>query len=77
MGYMERYLYESHTGGFYVHDEYLEMDFLHCETCGDSDTCMGFFRNETELRSLFEGLDVLYKEVCIEEVIDEIINGGM
>ena len=30
-------IYESHLGGLYVTDKYLDHDYLHCDQCGDSD----------------------------------------
>lgn len=33
-------IYESHLGGLYVTDKYLDHDILHCDQCGDSDALM-------------------------------------
>jgi len=31
------FIYESHLGGLYVTDKYIDHDYLHCDQCGDSD----------------------------------------
>ena len=36
------YIYESHLGGLYTSDEYLDYDDLYCEQCGDSDWLIGY-----------------------------------
>ena len=35
------YIYESHLGGLYTSNEYLDYDDLYCEQCGDSDWLIG------------------------------------
>lgn len=35
------YIYESHHGGLYITDEQLDYEDTYCETCGDSDWCLG------------------------------------
>ena len=38
------YIYQSHMGGLYATDEFLEDTY--CEQCGDSDFCLGYFDEE-------------------------------
>lgn len=47
-----RYLYESHMGGIYTDEDFLDFDDLYCETCGDSDYCMGSFNTLLEFWTL-------------------------
>lgn len=61
------YLYESHTGGFYFEHQLLSHSELYCTSCGDSDTWIGSFENENELR------DLLVKEELPRDSIEEIV----
>ncbi len=61
------YLYESHTGGFYFEYHLLPETELYCTSCGDSDTWIGSFENENELRDLLE------EEGLITDSIEEIV----
>lgn len=48
------YYYISHMGsGLYSSDEYLSYDDLYCETCGDSDTYLGYFETEEEAEEAY------------------------
>lgn len=40
---MSVYVYESHLGGLYTSDDYIQSDELYCEQCGDSDYEIGQF----------------------------------
>lgn len=42
------YIYESHLGGLYTSDEYLDYDDLYCEQCGDSDWLIGYADTKRE-----------------------------
>ena len=42
------YIYESHLGGLYTSDEYLDYDDLYCEQCGDSDWLIGYAATRKE-----------------------------
>ena len=42
------YIYESHLGGLYTSDEYLNYDDLYCEQCGDSDWLIGYAATRAE-----------------------------
>jgi hypothetical protein len=55
------YVYESHLGGLYTSEEFLG-GYLYCETCGDSDVCLG---NAT---SWEEFLDIVSDEVTFEDL---------
>lgn len=46
------YIYEGHMGGFYSSEEELDYEYLYCESCGDSDTCLGWFDNKEDLRDM-------------------------
>ena len=49
-----KYLYESHLGGLYTSDDYIDIDELHCEECGDSDWLLGQFDSIEEFWNLIE-----------------------
>ena len=36
------HVYEGHLGGLYTSDYVLDYEDLYCETCGDSDTYIGY-----------------------------------
>ena len=44
------YIYESHLGGFYTSDEYLDYEDLYCEECGDSDGLFGEYDENDAIR---------------------------
>ena len=46
------YIYESHLGGLYTSDEYLDYDDLYCEQCGDSDWLIGYADTRKEAWNL-------------------------
>lgn len=48
------YLYESHIGGLYINEDYLDFDNLYCETCGDSDNLLGGFETLVEFWNLIK-----------------------
>lgn len=47
-----KYLYESHMGGLYTSDEYLDDDYLYCEECGDYDWLIGEFETLADFWNL-------------------------
>lgn len=49
-----KYLYESHLGGLYISDDYIDYDDLYCEECGDSDWLLGQFNSIEEFWNLIE-----------------------
>ena len=56
------YIYEGHMGGFYSSEEELDYDELYCESCGDSDTPLGWFDTKDELREvLYDYYDCNYE----------------
>ena len=62
------YIYENHMGGFYSSEEILDYDELYCETCGDSDTLLGWFDTKNELREVlynYYNCNYDYSEVAI------------
>lgn len=61
------YVYESHLGGFYASDEYLEPDSLYCEECGDSDYYVGYASTKKEAIEL---LKTYYKEESYNEILE-------
>ena len=47
------YVYESHLGGgFYTSSEPLDYDELYCDSCGDSDTYCGYYKEREELKEM-------------------------
>lgn len=62
------YVYESHTGGFYFEYHLIPDTELYCTFCGDSDTLIGSFENERELRELLE------EDGLIADSIEEIVS---
>lgn len=42
------YIYENHMGGLYSSEDYIDISDLYCETCGDSDECLGQFSSAKE-----------------------------
>ena len=42
------YYYENHMGGWYTSEEELDYDDLYCETCGESDWCLGWYENDED-----------------------------
>lgn len=55
------YFYRGHLNGtIYESDDMLDYDDLYCETCGDSDTFLGFYDSYEECMAAwweFECLD--------------------
>ena len=49
------YIYESHLGGLYTSDEYLDYDDLYCEQCGDSDWLIGYATTKEEAWKFLKG----------------------
>lgn len=48
------YIYESHLGGLYTSDRYLDFDELYCEQCGDSDWLVGYAATREEAWELLK-----------------------
>lgn len=42
------YIYESHMGGLYVSNYYLDYEQTYCETCGDYDWLIGYAETREE-----------------------------
>ena len=64
---LEKYLYESHMGGYYSSEKKLSYNALYCEECGDSDYLVGSFTDENSLKKLLNDLDKEYVEKIIEQ----------
>ena len=39
---MGKHIYESHMGGVYCSENFLDYDYLYCDSCGDSDHHLWF-----------------------------------
>ena len=39
---MGKHIYESHMGGVYCSENFLDYDYLYCDSCGDSDHHLGY-----------------------------------
>lgn len=48
------YIYESHKGGLFYEEDSLGYEDTYCETCGDSDYCLGFVCSKEEAWELLE-----------------------
>ena len=42
------YYYENHMGGWYTSEEELDYEDLYCETCGESDYCLGWYEDDED-----------------------------
>ncbi|NLZ34913.1 MAG: hypothetical protein GX889_08450 [Clostridiales bacterium] len=62
----ELFLYESHTGGFYIEEEL--KNNLYCEDCDDSDFYLGSFRTKEEALNLIR----IHNEGDFEEFEDYV-----
>ena len=67
---MDKYIYESHMGGLYTSEYLLPCDYLHCETCGDSDLEMGLATNREEAKRIIEGSG-MYSDEYIKQFLDD------
>lgn len=68
----ELFLYESHTGGFYIEEEL--KNNLYCEDCDDSDFYLGSFRTKEEAENLINlhGDKDFYSEDYIQDFTNSI-----
>lgn len=70
-----KYLYESHMGGIYTDEDFLDFDDLYCETCGDSDYCMGSFNTLREFWELIRDECSINESggICLDSVYPIIV----
>lgn len=70
------YIYESHMGGLYVSDEYLDYDVLYCDSCGDSDFNIGYAETKEEAYNILKSnyFEEEYGWAYDEEHIQEILS---
>ncbi len=61
------YIYESHLGTLYWSDEFLSLEYLYCEKCGDYDNYIGFASNKEEVLDMID-LELWNKEYVLEFV---------
>ena len=54
------YVYESHLGGLYTSESYLDYRDTYCEECGDSDWFLGEFSNWEDFIGQIEVKEVDY-----------------
>ena len=54
------YIYESHLGGLYTSDSYLDYKDTYCEECGDSDWFLGEFKDWEDFIGQIEVKEVDY-----------------
>lgn len=66
------YFYESHMGGIYTTDEERDFDDLYCETCGDSDTYIGYAATKTQARKIIKNSlwGDTYAHAYIKQLLD-------
>lgn len=48
------YIYESHMGGVYTTDEMLDYEDTYCESCGDSDWCLGYAETKEDAYNILK-----------------------
>lgn len=65
------YIYEGHMGSLFVSDEVLDYEQLYCETCGDSDTLIGYADNREYAERLLKSHKDIFDESYIEKFIDK------
>ena len=65
------YIYEGHMGSLFVSDEVLDYEQLYCETCGDSDTLIGYADNRKDAERLLKSYKDIFDESYIKKFIDE------
>lgn len=71
------YIYESHLGGLYVFDDWLDYDFTYCEECGDSDWLVGTAETREEAWNLLKNqTDIDGSGGYDYEYVQEFINGN-
>lgn len=70
----ELFLYESHTGGFYVEEKQIENKSLYCEDCDDFDFFLGTFETKEEAENLINlhGDKDFYSEDYIQDFTNSI-----
>lgn len=66
---LEKYVYESHLGGFYFLDDYDSSYEEQCETCGDGDYCIGYFETKEKLKKWMK--NNYYSDEYIKEVLND------
>lgn len=72
---MGAYVYESHIGGYYPSDILIVSGLLYCESCGDSDWCLGWYDTLKEfLESNADNIDAGdgWGGYVLESVIEDI-----
>lgn len=65
------YIYEGHMRSLFVSDEVLDYEQLYCETCGDSDTLIGYADNREDAERLLESYKDIFDEAYIKKFLDE------
>lgn len=48
------YIYQSHMGGLFASEDYLDYDECYCEECGDSDSLIGQADTKEEVWELLK-----------------------
>lgn len=72
------YVYENHLGGIYLSDELIPVEYLYCDSCGDSDLMLGEANTFEELLELLteededEGHWLPYSMEYLEEFREEL-----
>lgn len=61
------YFYETHMGGSFISEEYLDFDDLYCDTCGDWDNLLFSFSNREELEK-----NLKEEEYCSESIEESL-----
>lgn len=65
------YIYEGYMRSLFVSDEVLDYEQLYCETCGDSDTLIGYADNREDAERLLESYKDIFDEAYIKKFLDE------
>ena len=60
------HIYEGHLGGLYTSDYVLDYEDLYCETCGDSDTYIGYADTREDAWELLKDcVDTFDDSICV------------
>lgn len=64
---MGKYIYEGHMGNFFTTNEKWDYNQLYCDSCGDSDTFIGYAENAEEAWNLLKPLTNTFNETICEK----------
>lgn len=71
---MGKYIYESHSGGFYTNKEFLIKVKRYCSQCCDYDEVVGYAKNRLKARWLLRKYIRKHEHYYTKEYIKEFLN---